>query len=73
MRNCNACHRHLLEQAFPKAGSRGRDSICTVCVNDRRRYRAPLPPVERDPVQIALNNRMCLWFGPVRPQPRYAV
>jgi uncharacterized CHY-type Zn-finger protein len=73
MRNCNSCHRQLPEHAFPKAGSRGRDSICTVCVNDRRRLRAPLPVMVRDTEQVRINNAAALWFGPVRPQPRYAV
>lgn len=73
MKACNACQRPLPPEAFPKAGSRGREGTCTVCVNDRRRYRAPLPDLIRDIEQIQINNAAALWFGPVRPQPRYVV
>lgn len=73
MRDCNACHRPLPVEAFPKAGSRGREGTCTVCVNDRRRLRAPLPVLAPDPEQVRINNAAALWFGPVRPQPRHRV
>lgn len=73
MKACNACQRPLPPEAFPKAGNRGREGTCTVCVNDRRRYRAPLPDLVRDCEQVRINNAAALWFGPVRPQPRHAV
>ena len=73
MKACNACQRPLPVEAFPKAGSRGREGTCMVCVNDRRRHRAPLPALVRDCEQIKINNAACLWFGPVRPMPRHAV
>ena len=46
---------------------------CSVCVNDQRRLRAPLPALVRDCEQIKINNAAALWFGPVRPQLRHAV
>ncbi len=73
MKACNACQRPLPPEAFPKAGSRGREGTCTVCVNDRRRYRMPLPSIPRDPVQIDLNNRADRWYGFVRPNLRHAI
>lgn len=73
MKACNAYRRPLPECAFPKACSRGREGTCTVCFNDRRRLRAPLPALVPDTEQVRINNAAALWFGPVRPQLRHVV
>lgn len=72
-RACTACQRLLPDLAFPSKGRQGRAGTCTVCVNDRRRYRVPLPPIPRDPEQIDLNNRADRWYGFVRPNPRHVL
>lgn len=72
-KTCIHCARSLPLQQFNRAGKQGRSGVCVPCTNDMRKLRAPLPDLVHDPVEIELNNRMCLWFGPVRPQPRYAV
>lgn len=72
-KTCIHCDRSLPLQQFNRAGKQGYASACTPCTNDMRRMRAPLPPIPRDPEQIEINNCMGLWFGPVRPMPRYAV
>ncbi|MGR4897477.1 hypothetical protein ACIPR8_19735 [Stenotrophomonas sp. LARHCG68] len=72
-RACTACQRLLPDLAFPSKGRQGRARTCSVCVNDQRRLRAPLPDQVPDVEQIRINNAAALWFGPVRPMPRHAV
>lgn len=66
MKTCTKCDRRLPLTAFPSAGKRGTEPACTPCQNDARRLRAPLPPIERNPLQVRLNNTFNLWHGPVR-------
>lgn len=62
---CNSCFRRLPPGSFQRAGKQGRDRTCIPCRNDKRRASAPLPVIERDPVQVRLNNTFNLWHGPV--------
>ncbi|MNM61860.1 hypothetical protein D3C81_731710 [compost metagenome] len=73
MKPCNCCERLVPVDRFPRAGKQGRLAICSPCANDRRRLNSALRPLTPDPVQTHLNNVAALWFGPVTPQPRYAV
>lgn len=41
---------------------------CTKCIRP-----LPLPDQAPDIEQVRINNAAALWFGPVRPMPRYAV
>lgn len=72
-KTCTKCVRSLPLQQFNRAGKQGRSSVCVPCTNDMRRLRAPLPDQAPDIEQVRINNAAALWFGPVRPQPRYAV
>lgn len=68
-RTCTGCQRRLPLDCFPLAGKQGRTGTCTVCTNDTRRLRAPLPELPRDPVQVRINNTFNLWHGPVSRAP----
>lgn len=68
-KTCTKCHRTLPLDAFPRAGKRGLEPACTLCNNDARRLRTPLPAIKPDPVQVQMNNLVNLWFGPVRREP----
>lgn len=72
-KTCIHCARFLPMQQFNRAGKQGRSGVCVPCTNDMRRLRAPLPCQAPDVTQVRINNAAALWFGPVRPQPRYAV
>lgn len=63
---CTKCARTLPLDSFQRAGKQGRDRACMPCRNDQRRISAPLPAVERDPVEVHINNTFNLWHGPVR-------
>jgi len=73
MKTCIHCDRSLPLQQFNRAGNQSRSSVCVPCTNDMRKLRAPLPDLVRDCEQVRINNAAALWFGPVRPMPRYAV
>lgn len=68
-RTCSKCSRSLPLDSFQRAGSQGRRPDCVQCLNDQRRLRAPLPPVQLDLQQVRLNNTFNLWHGPVRRVP----
>lgn len=68
-RTCTKCCRTLPLDSFQRAGSRGREPACTLCNNDARRLRTPLPAMKPDPVQVRLNNTFNLWHGPVSRVP----
>ncbi len=72
-KTCIHCVRSLPLQQFNLAGKQGRSGVCVPCTNDMRRLRAPLPAQATDVAQVRINNAAALWFGPVRPMPRYAV
>lgn len=72
-RKCSSCCRVLPASDFPKSGSKRRPE-CRLCYADYQRAMAGrLAPIKPDPLQIHLNNLACLWFGPVRPAPRFTV
>ena len=68
-RTCTKCARSLPLDSFQRAGKQGRDRACIPCRNDQRRARAPLPPLQIDPVQVRINNTFNLWHGPVSRVP----
>jgi len=72
-KTCIHCVRSLPLQQFNRAGKQGRSGVCVPCTNDMRRLRAPLPEQAPDVAQVRINNAAALWFGPVRPMPRYVV
>lgn len=73
-RHCACCDRALPLQQFYRAGGRVLRTECQLCHIDRRRIDAPaMKPIPRDAMQVRLNNLVCLWFGPARPQPRFTI
>ena len=72
-RRCSCCSRLLPIDQFPKAGGKVRPE-CLPCYADYQRMTAkPFTPIKRDPLQVQLNNLVCLWFGPARPHPRFTI
>lgn len=69
MKTCRECCRTLPLERFESRGHGKRSPLCKPCMNDNRRLRKPLTPVERDPEQIHINNVFNLWHGPVSRVP----
>lgn len=68
-RTCTGCRRRLLLSQMASDGKRGKSAVCAVCAADKRRMRDPLPPIQRDPAQVHINNTFNLWHGPVSRVP----
>lgn len=72
MKTCTKCAARLPLRFFPLINGKP-TAACAPCRNTERRLCDPLKPLQRDPLQVRINNVVQLWHGPVRREPMRSI